>query len=288
MSYEIDVVSKISEIYNHLSDAEQKVATVILDDLVFAANASITEIASKAEVSEATITRFAKSVNCKNVRSLKLKLAQSVAVGQRFISESKVEPSGIFGIYESIKKNLDDNAKLMSEDLINTIVDRFQEARQVFAYGVGGGSTIMAQETQYRLFRLGFSVTAYSDPVLMRMASSTVNQNDVIFCLSLSGCSPDVCEAAQIAQQYGATIVSITQKGSPLAQNSDFLIPIETEETDYIFSPSTSRYAMLAAIDVLVTELAVKRKRTSREKLRRIKLTLDHHFHGNDRLPLGD
>lgn len=43
----------------------KKVAKLIMDDIQTAANASITELAESAEVSEATITRFAKAVGCK-------------------------------------------------------------------------------------------------------------------------------------------------------------------------------------------------------------------------------
>ena len=62
MSYEIDMVSQIAKLYDQLSDAERKIATLILDDLNFAAHASISELAQKSEVSEATITRFARAL----------------------------------------------------------------------------------------------------------------------------------------------------------------------------------------------------------------------------------
>ncbi|TDF39180.1 MurR/RpiR family transcriptional regulator [Alteromonadaceae bacterium M269] len=288
MSYDLDIVTKITESFNHLSDAEKKVATVILEDLTFTAGASITDIANRAQVSEATITRFAKSVNCENVRSLKLRLAQSIAVGQRFISETKDEVEGLHGHYDAIKKSLDDNAQLITEDIINSAVEKILDARQVLTFGVGGGSTMIAQESQHRLFRLGYPATAYSDPMLMHMAASTLSNNDAVICISASGVSPDVKESAQIAKQYNAKVVAITRAGSELANIADAVLPIKYEETDFIFSPSTSRYAMLAALDVLMTELAVAKKRTSRDKLRRIKLVLDSYFNSHERLPLGD
>ena len=52
----------------------KKVAKLIMDDIDFAANASITELAEGAQVSEATITRFAKAIGCNNVRDMKIKL----------------------------------------------------------------------------------------------------------------------------------------------------------------------------------------------------------------------
>ncbi len=288
MGYEPDIVSRIGELYGHLRDAEQKIAKVVLDDVNFAAHASISELAEKAGVSEATITRFAKAVNCRNVRDLKLRLAQSLAIGQRFFADVKAEPAGIYGVYDAIKSALDHNAKLITAEVIEPAVEILSKARQILIFGVGGGSTVMAQEFQHRLFRLGFASTAYSDPMLMRMAAATIDNNDVVICLSLGGFSPDVQEAAEIAKEYGATTVAITTANSPLSSSVNHLIPIEPMETDYIFKPSASRYVMLAAIDVLATELAIKHKRKSRETLRRLKHTLDSHKHGQDRLPLGD
>ncbi|MFV8781379.1 MurR/RpiR family transcriptional regulator [Microbulbifer sp. SA54] len=288
MSHEPDIVSKIHAHYGQLRDAEQKIARLILDDINFAAHASISELAGKAGVSEATITRFAKAVDCKNVRDLKLRLAQALAVGQRFYTEVKTEPGANYGVYDEIKAALDHNARLITEAVIEPAVAELVNARQVLVFGVGGGSTVMAQECQHRFFRLGFPATAYCDPMLMRMAASTIDTGDVVLCLSLGGYSPDVQEAAEIARDYGAATVAITVAESPLAKAVHHVIPIEPLETDYIFRPSAARYVMLAAIDVLATELAVKQKRKSREALRRLKHTLDSHKHGEDRLPLGD
>ncbi len=51
-------------------------------------------------MSEATITRFAKAIGyCSNVRDMKIKLAQTLTVGQRFILEP-VDQTGYQGIYE--------------------------------------------------------------------------------------------------------------------------------------------------------------------------------------------
>lgn len=288
MAYEIDIVSRISKLQEQLSEAEKKIARLILDDLSFAAHASINELARRAQVSEASVTRFAKALSCKDVRDLKLRLAQSLAVGQRFIADVSTEPAGIHGVYEAIKTALDYNAKLLTSEVVEPAAEAVAGARQVLIFGVGGGSTIMAQECQHRLFRLGFPASAYSDPMLMRMAAAAIDQNDVVICLSLGGFSPDVTEAAEIARDYGARTLAITVLDSPLAKAVELVLPIEPMETDYIFKPSASRYVMLAAIDVLATEVAIKHKRRSREKLRRLKHHLDNHKHGNDRLPLGD
>ena len=75
-----DIVYHIRASRDRLSATEQKVADIILDDIAFAASASIDQLAVKANVSIATISRFAKSVGCDDIRDLKLKLAQASAV----------------------------------------------------------------------------------------------------------------------------------------------------------------------------------------------------------------
>ncbi|MBU2884512.1 MurR/RpiR family transcriptional regulator [Gilvimarinus agarilyticus] len=288
MTHDLDIVSRINTLYGQLRDAEQKIAKMILADLQFASQASISDMAAKAGVSEASITRFARAVDCKNVRDLKLRLAQSVAIGQRFYSEPPTELDGKHAVFEAVQVALEHSAALITDAVVEPAVEAMVAARQIVVFGVGGGSTVLAQECQYRLFRLGVSATAYSDPMLMRMAAATLEANDVVICLSAGGYSPDVQAAAEIAREYGAKLVGITVQNSPLGNMVDCLLPIESMETDFIFKPSASRYVMLAALDVLVTELAVRQKRKSRETLRRIKHTLDTHKQGKDRLPLGD
>ena len=284
----IDIVARISENMTEFRRAERKIAKAILDDLDFASKASISELSAKANVSGATVTRLAKSLGCKDVRDLKLQLAKAVAVGERFLTDAPTKATDINGVYESIHQSLTLNASLLTKDMLDECLRLFAEAGQVLIYGVGGTSTIMAMEMQYRLFRLGIFATAYSDPLLMRMTASTVRKKDLAIGISISGGSPDVCEAAEIAAQYGASVISITRSKTPLARLAKVNLPIKIRELDYIFKPTAARYVILAAIDVLVTELAVKNRRKTRENLRRLKQTVDRHRDGHPQLPLGD
>ena len=284
----IDIVARISENMAEFRRAERRIAKAILDDLDFASKASISELSAKANVSGASVTRLAKSLGCKDVRDLKLQLAKAVAVGERFLTDSPTKATDINGVYESIHQSLTLNANLLTKDMLDECLRLFSEAGQVLVYGVGGTSTIMATEMQYRLFRLGISATAYSDPLLMRMTASTVRKKDLVIGISISGSGPDLCEAAEIASQYGASVITITRSKTPLAKLAEVNLPIKIRELDYIFKPTATRYVIMAAIDVLVTELAVKNRRKTRENLRRLKQTVDRHLHGRVRLPLGD
>jgi len=283
----MDIVSQINERLPHLRLSEQKIAKFILSDMSYAAHAPISVLADKIQVSHASITRLAKALDCENVRDLKLKLAQSVAVGERYTSDKQVARKNIPAIFQSIHDILTLNAGLITDEVIKQASEFITSAKHILIFGVGGGSTVMAQECHHRFFRLDINSHAYSDPMLMRMTAATVDERDVVLCLSLGGVSPDVFNSASIAKEYGAYVIAICPDGE-LAELADIHLPITTNEVDYIFKPSASRYVMMAAIDILASELAVKNQRKSREKLRRIKVHLDEHRQNNGRLPLGD
>lgn len=287
MAYSIDIISCITDRFMALTATEKRIAQFILDDVAAAAEMPIAELARLTDTSQASVTRFARALGCKDVRELKMKLAQSLAIGQRFILDVP-DLEGVQGIYESIISVLETNRRALDLASLKRAVEWISDARQVLALGMGGGSTICAQEIQYRLFRLGLPVVSQSDGLLVRMMSSAVTAKDVVIVLSLGGYTKEMIESAAIARQYGAKIVAITPPETPLAAQADIVLPLLVSENDYIFKPSASRYAMLAMVDVLATELAMANKPQAKNRLRRIKLALDDHRDGVDRLPLGD
>lgn len=287
MSASIDIISCITDRFVELTATEKRIAQFILDDVQTATTLPIAEMAKLTETSQASITRFARAIGCKDVRELKVKLAQSLAVGQRFILDVP-DLEGVQGIYETIINVLEMNRRALDPASLSRAVEWLSGARQILAIGMGGGSTICAQEVQFRLFRLGLPVVSQSDGLLVRMMCSAVSSNDVVLALSLGGYTQEVVESAAIARQYGAKVIAITPEATPLAENADLVLPLIVRENDYIFKPSTSRYAMLAMVDVLATELAVVNKAETKNRLRRIKLALDSHRGGADRQPLGD
>src|SRR5690606_39741573 len=56
--------------------------------IIWSASATVDQLAAKAGVSIATISRFARTVGCDDTRDLKMKLAQASTVGSRFLDPS--------------------------------------------------------------------------------------------------------------------------------------------------------------------------------------------------------
>jgi RpiR family transcriptional regulator, carbohydrate utilization regulator len=312
-----DIVARIAGCVPALRPAEREVAALILDDLASAARASIGELAQRAGVSVASVTRFAKAVGCEDVRELKLRLAQATAVGERFLRGALAageadETDGADGTKKGGKKGIRKGGKGAAPeplatrvfDEIHTALERNHEllrlapfaeaaaalrrARMIYVFGMGGGSTALADEMCFRLVRLGRPVAPYQDSLLQRMVASTMSPDCVVVALSVTGRVPELLDSCRIARDYGATVIALTAPASPLAALAHWLVPIVSSETDFIYKPSSSRYAMMMALDVLATELALTQPDETRELLRRMKHTLDAHRGGGERQPLGD
>jgi RpiR family carbohydrate utilization transcriptional regulator len=296
MGHQIDIVSRIARHSAELRQAEQKVAQVILGDVAGSAEASIHELARRAGVSEASVTRFARALGCRDVRDLKVALARASAVGDRYLHDVEA-PGGDASsggtaasrqILKDVLSVLEINHALIDSKTVTDAAKRLQRARMIYAFGMGGGSTTLADEARLRLFRLGLPASTYHDAVLQRMAAASMQKGDVVLAFSATGNLPELVASCEIAKEYGASLVAISVLGSRLAGIADVLLPLRTLETDFIFKPSSSRYAMLLLLDTLVTEVALQQKARSQETLRRVKYVLDEYRGGGDREPLGD
>lgn len=285
-----DIVYHLKQRLHELSPVERRIADAILDDVDGAAQSGISELAEKAHVSVAAISRFAKTLDCDNVRELRARLAEASAVGKRFLDDQATPPSSaLFAqICADVESCLRRNVGGLQEHVVQSLAEALASARMIYVFGMGGCSTVFGLELQNRLVRLGRPIAAYSDAISLKVVAATLTPQDVVVALSVSGITPEILSAVDIARGYGAKVGAITRVDTPLAERADWLLPIVIDETDFVFKPSASRYAVMLAVDVLATTLALHMAEDSRERLRRIKFALDNYRGGENRLPLGD
>ncbi len=293
MAHMIDIVSRVHEQRDSFRPAEKRVADVVLEDVEFAVRASNADLAQRANVSEPTVTRFCRTIGCDGVRDFKLKLAQSLAVATLYLRrQPQMTNGGAADIWESVFQHAHDALSQAERQLdleaLQHAVNKLVAAKRVFVFGVGGGSTAVAQDAQYRLFRLGIAVTAYADGHLLRMVASTMGHDDVLLAISATGRAPEINESVIIAKQYGAAVIGITRPGTDLADLCDVRLLIRIDETDDVLTPSASRYACLATVDLLAAYLAYRMGPAAQERLRRVRHNLMNFRAGDILEPLGD
>ncbi|AKK00384.1 RpiR family transcriptional regulator [Pseudomonas chlororaphis] len=286
----MDILYQIRARQDSFSAGEGRIARLMLDDVGFAASASLDELARRADVSSATLSRFARSVGCRDLRDLRLQLAQASGVGSRFLDPAGApEQSAFYGqIVGDIESTLRQHLSAFEETRFADAVRMLGKARMIHAFGLGGWSALCCEELQVRLVRFGYPIAACRDPVMMRITATSLSEAHLVIACSLTGITPELLDAVELARGYGAPILAITRADSPLAQLADGVLPLQGAETSFIYKPTAARYGMLLAIDVLATELALAHPEDNQERLRRVKLALDDYRGGDDDLPLGD
>lgn len=289
-----DIISIIKQRVSDLRPSERRVAEAVLTDVKSALYSSNGELARRAGVSEPTVTRFSRAVGCAGFRELKVKLAQSLVVGRIYLEEPPRagDDRSRLSVWQLILEDIHRAINTTERQVVLADFERAADAivgcRKLVTIGVGGGSTMAAKEAKYRFFRLGFAVSNYSDGQLVRMVAATLDKNDVLLAISTTGKPPEILDAVTIAKEYGATVVALTKPNSPLAMLADIPLGLYVPETPNPLKPTASRYAFLAAVDLLAASTAYRCAHAAQEKMRRIKHALVNYSNGDADEPLGD
>jgi len=293
MSKIADILSQLHAVAQDGSKSERRMAALVLAEPDYISKAAISEIAQRAGVSEPTVTRFCRALGCDGVRDFKFFLAQALAIGGQYLTaeapsrdvrEARIALAITDGAISAIQRASDN----LDMSIIMNVAEQISASGSVLCIGSGGISSMMATEMQNRLFRLGIPVVAQIDGQLQRMYAAIAEPNTMVIAFSVSGYARSVIEAAEVARQYGAETVAITAPGSDLAGTVNTVIPFLVNEDGNLYKPTSSRFALMAIVDMIATATAETRGAEVLERLRRIKQSLNMLKVDDPSLPLGD
>ncbi len=264
-----------------MTRAEKKVARVVLASPYRILRKSIGLLAGEAEVSEPTVIRFCRAMNCKGFQDFKLQLAQDLATGAHFggssLSIDETTPDLITKVIDSGIASLIKVRDSLPPDAVQAAIEMLSGADRIEIYGLGG-SGIVAQDAQHKFFRLGVPVVAYSDPTVHAVSASLLEPGCVIVAISQGGATQDIITSAELGLAAGAKVVAITAADSPLARLASVCLPMNSLEDEDFYAPLKSRMAHLAIVDVLAVGVALSRgpdfemaiKRSNQTRLRSV------------------
>ncbi len=275
------MLAKIKSAKSSLRKSEQKVAEAILADPDGSVQSSIQTLASLADVSEPTVIRFCRALDCVGFQEFKLKLAQDLASrGTFFFRDVSAEDSGkelSNKIIDSAIASLVHIKNQLNHEALDQAIQFYMDCDRVEFYG-SGGSGVVAEDAQLKFFRLGKPAIAYSDPHIQHAAAALLDEGSLVIAISASGRSEDLLHTINIAREARARIVAVTATGSPLAAIADLTLTVDVVEDSDIFSPVKSRLAQIAVLDILAVGAAVKGGDKILERLSRSRQAIDFKF----------
>lgn len=288
-----DVISALRHHEGKFAAREQKVADFIKENLEDVTGMTIAKVAEAADVSTPTVIRFCRRLGCDGFREFKLRLAQNLAVSLQYLHSDHTAPSTTTDEpMDRVLNAIHASISVIRQQVSTTDIARasrlIADCRQLVAAGIGGGSSMLAEEAVNRFFRLGIPAADISDSYALQMRAATLGPQDVMLLFSASGEADAVVGAARVARSYGAMTICVTNARSRLARTCDLPIEVELPEDSQIFKPTASRYAFLAILDTLALSVAQERPETTRENLRRIRASLTAYHGRTGPQPLGD
>lgn len=257
----LNIIARLRNQLPELRPAERKVADTILADLNWAISASIEEIASRAEVSQPTVTRFCRTIGSGNLKTFKLQVAQNLALSIPYRAEQLLPTDPPSEIVTKVCTSVASSVTELGQRLNGVVIDQaaawFAAARRINCIGVGSGSGLVAHDASLRFNRLDLMANAYTDGHLQRLVAGLMTAEDVLFAISLEGKSPEILDSVSICQEKGAKVIALTTELSPLANKANLNIIIPMTSTDPT-GPNISRIMQLIVIDMLSIAIGIK------------------------------
>lgn len=278
------VLDKVSELLaegSGLPATRREVLELVRSDPERVLNESFDTLAERSGSSVPTIMRTVRDLGYAGLREFKLALAQSLAMGGSPVHRRVALDDGTDQVVAKVIKSaaaaVNGVQAQLSTQALEAAADAITRAKRVDCWCVGATSGFMASDFQARLFRMGLVSNAYLDQHLQLVSAATLDQASVAFAISHVGGMPSLLEAVEVAKSQGATVVALTQAGTPLAKKADVVLGIEVPEDPVMHVGTEAYLAHLTVIEILTVLVAQRLGDSAVQRLGHVREVLSTH-----------
>ena len=255
---------RIKSVYQNLTRQEKIAADYCLKNESTIFNATVSELAELSGTTQATWSRFSKSLGYDGLKSLKKDLfteaKKAEKAGPRIEFKDVNEYTSLQAIADNICATscqaVQTTYRLFDAATFGEAVQSIIEADRIQIFGIGSGS-LAAYDLYCKLLRISYDAVYNSDLHNSLMTASQAGTGDVAIFLCDSGRTDSIMKLVAIVKEKGATTIAITKLGnSPLAQACDHVLFTTSPEIDKKSGVSSSRFSQLYLVDTLYTAIA--------------------------------
>ncbi len=267
---------QLNKLKNSKNNAQSTLARYFLNNLASVNSMTIDSIAENTSTSYSTVCRFFKGIGFSGVKEFKKTVLSELytATEENNIFSEDFLSFSEFDSVETVSKRIHDftvdvihnGYKAVSKEIIKKIIEYFNNAEHIHFFGLGT-SSVSAQYAYIKFFRLKSGCSFNSDIVVSKMTASLLKENDILFLFSSSGRTKSVIEAARIAKEQGAKIITVSDFGnSPLHNVSNINICTTIRDINkHLDSDFPLIQSQIIIIDILHKCIFLKNKNTAEE-----------------------
>ena len=261
-----DVIEMIRSMQSGSSLAEGRVAATVLSDPQFTIAATVAELATRAQVSQASVVRFSRALGFDGVPALRLELAQElsrrafelersdIAEGEINAADTVADVVSKIAFHEA--RSIEQTARLIDLAALDRVAGAIAVAHHTSVYGVGA-SGLAAADLAQKLQRIGLMCLGSQDTHVQLVHAALAGPESVAVAFSFSGRTVEVHSALSIAKRGGALTVAVTNdRDSPIGKVADLVLMTSAREAQLRAAALASRMAQLAVVDFLFVRIA--------------------------------
>ena len=255
------ITSLIRNRANSLTEAEAKIASVIISCPKNILNMTAKELANEAKVAPSAVIRLCKSLGLDGFSTLKIQLAQEIGHKKDInalpsFNQGDSAEEVFHKVFASGINTLNDTLSMMDFSKIKTIAEKMVKAERIIFFGVGT-SSVIATDAHYRFSQLGISASACTDILFMNVAAINLTEKDLAVGISHSGRTRATVDAMRKAKAAGAETVAITSfSDSLLYKECDHSIAVFSDEENYPVEAVSARVAHICILDAFMMTIA--------------------------------
>lgn len=255
---------RIKSVYSGLTKQERKAADYCLHNDASIFNTTVSELAENSGTTQATWSRFAKTLGYSGLKELKRDLFDQAKKAEKANPRIEFKDVNEYTSLQAIADNIcatstqaiQTTYRLFDAATFDEAVTSIIAARQIQIFGVGNGG-LAAYDLYCKFLRLSYHVVFNTDPHNALMTASQLEAGDAAIFLCDSGRTESILRLVQIAKDGGATTIAITKLGnSPLAQACHHVLFTTSPEIDKKSGVTSSRFSQLYLVDLLYTAVA--------------------------------
>ncbi|MCD6265143.1 MAG: MurR/RpiR family transcriptional regulator [Deltaproteobacteria bacterium] len=274
-----NILDQISAQYPELTPSQKKVASYLHNNINEAFLLNSFQIAKKANVSEATVTRLISNLGFSNFSEFKKEIAQRVvkdfSTTKRLTDSAEIleAPGSIFAeILNGDRENISTLRTTISDQLFDKAVKKLCSARSIYVLGLRSSFALA--------FYLAFDLRFFLDKVILLKPGIGdipeqvlgVRKDDVLVVISFRRYTRESFDIAEKIKKKEASVIAITNSElSPIAKLADVPLITSTKIPTYIESYT----APMSLINALITSIALRKKDKAISALNKLENTFE-------------
>ena len=249
-----ETIERIKSYYDSLSTVESRIADCILNNPEIVTDCTVAQLSEICGTSAASVVRFSKSIGFKGFNELKYYMENQIltSYGIEQAIEREDDIATIKQKFANLNRMIiDETMQMLDNETLEKAIDKLVQARRILIIGEGGSGSICI--STYNLFlQLGLPCSVETDAFLQVMATTHLDEQDVVLAIIHSGSTKNTVDSMKQAKLNGATVITITgHSKSPMSEQADIVLYTTTRSTLSLSDVPSARISELCVIGVL-------------------------------------